>query len=170
MAREHAKKDQEEVEQVECGICRKDFNSEAELKRHSWYCKNKEDIALKRKQAKEAKLGVNAVSPALSTGSMSSVSTGASTGSGGRPIKDKTCPYCLDPFASMQSRNRHIANKHPEKKNDVETTTVQYFKIDSVRQTERQRDRKRMRQRDRESESLTTPNHQHSSPTSRMPV
>ncbi|KHJ91663.1 zinc finger, C2H2 type [Oesophagostomum dentatum] len=35
-----------------------------------------------------------------------------------RPKKDRSCPFCSEVFASMQSRKRHITRRHPDRAND----------------------------------------------------
>ncbi|PIO70012.1 zinc finger, C2H2 type [Teladorsagia circumcincta] len=61
-----------------------------------------------------------------SSGAASVVSIGSASG---RPVKDKSCPFCFLVCASMQSRRRHIERKHPEKLNDPSVKEHGYVKV-----------------------------------------
>ncbi|PIO69153.1 zinc finger, C2H2 type [Teladorsagia circumcincta] len=64
-----------------------------------------------------------------SSGAASVVSIGSPSG---RPVKDKSCPFCFLVCASMQSRRRHIERKHPEKLNDPSVKEHGYVKVVSA--------------------------------------
>ncbi|CAI4230055.1 unnamed protein product [Auanema sp. JU1783] len=106
--------------------CGKKFGLEGELKRHKYYCENKDAILERRRTAKvELVVGSPQLSPA------ESLASSVVRSLGGRPVKDKSCPFCHQVCASVQSRNRHIERKHSDKKNDQEAVTVKYTRIES---------------------------------------
>ncbi|CAJ0572213.1 unnamed protein product, partial [Mesorhabditis spiculigera] len=88
---------------VRCKRCEKDFVTEAELKRHDYYCERKDEILETRKLKREQVL--------KETESQFDDSDASSSA---RPILDKSCPTCRLVCASIQSLKRHIQRKHPE--------------------------------------------------------
>ncbi|VDM70184.1 unnamed protein product [Strongylus vulgaris] len=118
--------------------CGKKYGTVEELKRHRYYCDSRESILEKRRKARQE---FDAMSMASSQGSppqsvissCSDSTSGISIGSAsGRPIKDKSCPYCFLVCASMQSRRRHIERKHPENLGAEEVDSHNYIKVQSV--------------------------------------
>ncbi|CAJ0594411.1 unnamed protein product [Cylicocyclus nassatus] len=121
------------VKKHECK-CGQKFGLMEELKRHRYYCDNRESITEKRRIARQELDAMSVISsPAPSTISSCSESTsGISIGStSGRPVKDKSCPFCFLVCASMQSRRRHIERKHPEKLGEEEVEIHSYIKVHS---------------------------------------
>uniref|UniRef100_A0A7I4XWF3 Zinc finger domain containing protein n=1 Tax=Haemonchus contortus TaxID=6289 RepID=A0A7I4XWF3_HAECO len=115
--------------------CGQKFGIIEELKRHKYYCGAKEQIAERRRQAREELDAMSSVtsmsSPprsiiSSSSGAASALSIGSASG---RPVKDKSCPFCFLVCASMQSRRRHIERKHPEKLSDPKVDEYDYVKV-----------------------------------------
>ncbi|KJH52917.1 zinc finger, C2H2 type [Dictyocaulus viviparus] len=95
--------------------CGKTFGLQEELKRHRYYCGAKDKIAEKRRKARQELDAMSTISGAPSVSSNSDAgSTPSLLSTSGRPVKDKSCPFCFLVCASMQSRRRHIERKHPE--------------------------------------------------------
>lgn len=113
--------------------CGKTFGLKEELSRHRYYCGNKEKIAEQRRRARQELDAMSSVSSARSVSSCSDTASTPSLGSAsGRPIKDKSCPFCFLVCASMQSRRRHIERKHRDKLGEVEVDQHQYIKVNSA--------------------------------------
>uniref|UniRef100_A0A1I7UZH8 Cation_ATPase_C domain-containing protein n=1 Tax=Caenorhabditis tropicalis TaxID=1561998 RepID=A0A1I7UZH8_9PELO len=118
-----------------CKTCKQYF-PESALKRHIYYCQNKERI-LERKKALKAQSVPT--SPALSTiscASFSSLQPGPSTFRSplASPVvsyRDKSCQVCGETFASRQSMLRHVGRKHPEVKDDPNVTAIRYVSTES---------------------------------------
>lgn len=116
----------------QCRACGKAFGVSEELRRHKWYCGSKEQIAERRRKARQELDAMSAVSQDSSARSVASSETASTLSIGsssGRPVKDKSCPYCFLVCASMQSRRRHIERKHPEKVGEPETDQHTYVKV-----------------------------------------
>ncbi|VDO42574.1 unnamed protein product [Haemonchus placei] len=130
-----------------CFVCSKVFLDEEQMrqhvseqhlaskKRHKYYCGAKEQIAERRRRAREELDAMSSVtsmsSPprsviSSSSGAASTLSIGSASG---RPVKDKSCPFCFLVCASMQSRRRHIERKHPEKLSDPKVDEYDYVKV-----------------------------------------
>ncbi|KAJ1346317.1 hypothetical protein KIN20_001074 [Parelaphostrongylus tenuis] len=113
--------------------CGKTFGLKEELSRHRYYCGNKEKIAEQRRKARQELDAMSTISSARSVSSCSDAESTPSLGSAsGRPVKDKSCPFCFLVCASMQSRRRHIERKHPDKLGEAEVDQHQYVKVQSV--------------------------------------
>ncbi|EYB86600.1 hypothetical protein Y032_0276g1093 [Ancylostoma ceylanicum] len=111
--------------------CGQKFGVVEELKRHRYYCETRESIAEKRRKAREELDALSTISPTHSASSVYSESTSAASigSASGRPVKDKSCPFCFLVCASMQSRRRHIERKHPEKLTEEEVDSHSYIKV-----------------------------------------
>ncbi|KHJ98910.1 zinc finger, C2H2 type [Oesophagostomum dentatum] len=102
--------------------------------RHRYYCDFREDIAEKRRRARQELDAMSTVSsppPSIISSCSESASTVSIGSASGRPIKDKSCPFCFLVCASMQSRKRHIERAHPERLKDVEVDQHSYIKVQS---------------------------------------
>ncbi|KAK6024977.1 zinc finger, C2H2 type [Ostertagia ostertagi] len=122
----------------ECKKCGQKFGIVEEVERHKYYCEAREKIAEKRRQARQEIDAMSSVSSMSGrSGSVISSSSGAastvSIGSPyGRPVKDKSCPFCFLVCASMQARRKHIGRKHPEKLDDPRVNDHGYVKVVSA--------------------------------------
>ncbi|KAK5977455.1 hypothetical protein GCK32_006112 [Trichostrongylus colubriformis] len=107
----------------------------ASKKRHKYYCGARQQIAERRRKAREELDAMSSITSVSSPpGSVISTSSGAAStisigSASGRPVKDKSCPFCFLVCASMQSRRRHIERKHPEKINDPKVDEIGYVKV-----------------------------------------
>ncbi|KAJ1361813.1 hypothetical protein KIN20_021161 [Parelaphostrongylus tenuis] len=113
-----------------CG-CGQKFGLKEEFARHRYYCVNREKIFEQRRKARQeleaaARSSVNSTQPASSCPNTASTSSAP-----GRPLKDKSCPFCFHVYASMQSRRRHIRQIHPERLHDDEVDQHLYIKVNS---------------------------------------
>ncbi|VDL63004.1 unnamed protein product [Nippostrongylus brasiliensis] len=121
----------------QCTKCGKRFGIVEEVKRHSYYCGSSAEIAERRRKAREELDAMSAItsqsSPARSIASSASdIASTVSIGSdSGRPVKDKSCPFCFLVCASMQSRRRHIERKHPDMLAHPEVDQHSYVKVQS---------------------------------------
>lgn len=138
--RHHKEETQEEDDEKtpelkKCQYCQTHIKANI-IKRHEYYCLNKEKIAEKRKQQKAQSVPS---SPALSTISCTSFMSYQPGPSSFRspltsPVvsyRDKSCSVCGETFASRQSMLRHVGRKHPEVKDDPNVTAVRYVSTES---------------------------------------
>lgn len=122
IAKEHKKTLGDDDDMEKCKLCLSKL-PKAQMKRHSYYCQNKEKILEQRKAN-----GSVPSSPALSSFSAPSLST-----SSPKSVSyiSKSCGVCGLQCASRQSMLRHIQRKHPERANDSAVTNVSYVSMES---------------------------------------
>ncbi|GMR50973.1 hypothetical protein PMAYCL1PPCAC_21168, partial [Pristionchus mayeri] len=101
---------------LECEHCGKVFGVKKELQYHLYYCSRKEEIAEQRAAKREKERAALPKDEPIVKGRPK---LGAS-------FADKSCPICGLVTSSMQSRNRHIQRKHPEKYLEVMAAATVY--------------------------------------------
>ncbi|CAD6190839.1 unnamed protein product [Caenorhabditis auriculariae] len=131
MSRQHMKSvnGSDKVDLEKCKVCGVGF-PESQIKRHQYYCENKEKILEKRQVKKASSLPA---SPAFSVASCSSSISVPNKVISPKIVSyiDKKCLICGLECASRQSMLRHIGRKHPEHSQNPEATAVRYVSVES---------------------------------------